>query len=347
MAKVADVFQAMFAATSDAILLVDAGRVIRAMNPAAERLLGQPASAVVGELHCSTCLDCRTKDGQRATGVEACPGLAVLRSGEASPYFELQVRDGEGGYRLMAFSAAPVAVDGEHMIVETLRDLGERLRLERALEQQARDLAVAEERRRLASEIHDSLAQTLSIILGRVRQLPEQIGKEGAARARAALSALERAVQQAHQEVRQAIFDLQTPVGHGPGFVAGLQDYLAEFELQAQLPVTAQLPKADPNLGPDVALQVFRILQEALNNARKHSGATRVMVTLRQAERSQWQLTIADNGRGFDAGSAPGRSHYGLTIMKERARAIGGRLTIWSVPAAGARVQLEFPGVSE
>lgn len=212
---------------------------------------------------------------------------------------------------------------------------------------QAKDVAVSEERRRLGSEMHDSLAQTLAIVHSRVRQLSDRLSAGSADEAIASVQALERVVQQAHREVRQAIFDLKSPMGHGPAFVTGLREYLEEFELQTGMKVHAHLPDEDPYLSLQAEVQVFRIMQEALNNARKHSGAHEVSVHLHRGHDGLWHFQIRDNGCGFDPRRGRARGHFGLHIMQERAKAIGGLLGITSAPGRGTVVEIEFPTAQE
>ena len=113
------------------------------------------------------------------------------------------------------------------------------------------------------------------------------------------------------------------------------------FGNRSKLPVQftkVGLPKALRN---DAQLTIFRVLQEALNNARKHAEATELSVELVFGENAL-RLTIADNGKGFDPKS-PRRGHYGVTTMRERAAKVGGETTIDSAPGQGTRITLELP----
>lgn len=206
-----------------------------------------------------------------------------------------------------------------------------------------KDQAVAEERRRLAAEIHDSLAQTIAIIGQRVRQLRELLAGAGPEVVEYA-EALERVVDQAHREVRQAIFDLKSPVGLGPDFIETLREYLEEFSLIHRIPVDLVTPEDVELVVPlQVEVQLFRIVQEALNNVRKHSGASRAVVRFARRAPGLLVIRVEDDGIGFDVSQRPRKGHYGLQIMQERAKSVGGLMTVRSAPGEGTVVEVEIP----
>ncbi len=93
-------------------------------------------------------------------------------------------------------------------------------------------------------------------------------------------------------------------------------------------------------------MQAFRILQEALSNARKHARARCVQVSFTKHNRSV-QMTIQDDGAGFDPALAASEGHFGLKFMRERAEALGGRLEVESAPGKGTKVVVEIPGNNE
>ena len=97
------------------------------------------------------------------------------------------------------------------------------------------------------------------------------------------------------------------------------------------------MPPAGTRLPADVQVGLYRIAQEALNNVVKHAKATQAVVTLRQGETVR--LTVADNGAGFDPGAVTA-DHLGLKIMRERAEAIGAKLSIYSEPGDGTQVSV-------
>jgi signal transduction histidine kinase len=117
----------------------------------------------------------------------------------------------------------------------------------------------------------------------------------------------------------------------------GLQHELA----QSGVSVTFTHDNVPPNLSPEITLCLFRIAQEALQNALKHGQARRISIDLR-GTRSDLALTVIDDGIGFDLDPAWGKG-LGLISMDERLEAVGGRLAIFSRPGAGARLEVVVP----
>lgn len=210
-----------------------------------------------------------------------------------------------------------------------------------------RDEAVAEERQRLAAEIHDSLAQTIAIIGQRVKQLPKVMAGDEQEAAQF-VDNLERVVTQGHREVRQAIFDLKSPVGLGSSFTDSLKEYLEEFALIHRIPVDLVHPPGIEFVVPlQVEVQLSRIIQEALNNVRRHSNASKATIRFARRGTGFMAISIQDDGAGFDPNARRAKGHYGLQIMQERAKAIGGILTVRSRPGGGTAVELEIPLTKE
>lgn len=207
------------------------------------------------------------------------------------------------------------------------------------------DEAVTSERQRLAAEMHDSLAQTIGIISQRVRDLAGALEVNRTEQAVHLARSVVRAVDQAYSEVRQAIYDLKTPVGMGSDFVTSLGDYLEEFGLSHGLETELRTDTHGSVVLPlQVEVQAFRIVQEALNNVRRHAKARRVSVSFEHSVPGLLRITVADDGVGFQAAARrQPKNHWGLSIMKERAKAVGGLLNIYSQPGQGTRIQLEIP----
>ena len=142
--------------------------------------------------------------------------------------------------------------------------------------------------------------------------------------------------------MREAILGLRSPVVPGVGLVAAIEDYAAIFAEASKIAVRVEAPDAARRLelAPDVEAQVFRIVQEALTNVRKHSGARRAEVTF-GVDDGRLEVVIVDDGHGIAAhASLTDRPHYGLAAMRERADSIGATVD-WSNPAeGGCRVRL-------
>lgn len=217
------------------------------------------------------------------------------------------------------------------------------------LHQQVQDLAVVEERERIAREMHDSPAQVLAYVNAKAeaaRQLLQAGRWENAA---AELEELSRGARSAYADVREAILGLRTIPG-GRGFLAALRDYLERYRLQADLAVDLDVDQRegdlDERLGlePSAELQLLRILQEALSNVRRHAGVNRARLTIR-CEGNEVVAQVEDTGRGFDLSSSTRHRgpHFGLATMRERAEGVGGWLDVRSSPGGGTVVAVRLP----
>jgi signal transduction histidine kinase len=204
------------------------------------------------------------------------------------------------------------------------------------LYERSREVSVLEERARLARELHDAVSQRLFSIRAHARAAEVLIAKDPA-RAAAELGAIAELGAQAHGELR-AVID-----GLAPPELDGLAESLRRYALLAGRAhgIAVRLTVSDvPELDPRVQAAAFRVAQEALHNALRHSGASEVSVTLSRTRR-RVVLEVSDNGTGFDPGLASGG--LGLASMRERAAAVGGVLRVTSAPGAGTRVRLAVP----
>jgi two-component system, NarL family, sensor kinase len=206
--------------------------------------------------------------------------------------------------------------------------------------------AQEEERRRVATEIHDGVTQQLVSIWYRLQACGRALrGEPG--RAEHELSAARDLVDSALEEARSAIYDLRPSLlddlGLSPSLRAlALGQFEREVDLDLQIDDVASLP-------PHLEVALYRIAQEALTNVRKHAQASHVKMTLREAD-SHIELQIEDDGCGF--ASQPSQSQrpptsFGLTGMAERASLIGGELSLRSTPGHGTVVTVRVPTGAE
>ena len=202
--------------------------------------------------------------------------------------------------------------------------------------------AVAEERRRIAREFHDSVNQGLAAASLRLDaaayRLTDERSKQELDRQRRLLTTLQ-------SEAREFIWDLRDPVHADAPLVEALE---AQLEFLAPSPATTiefEPPAAgiDPaaSLLPEVRHQIVRIVREAAANAVRHAHASRIVVRLEWAASGGLLIEITDDGTGFDVATrAAAEGHFGIRGMQERARRIGGSLAIESHPGSGTRVML-------
>jgi signal transduction histidine kinase len=189
--------------------------------------------------------------------------------------------------------------------------------------------AVSDERARVAREIHDGLAQYLFAISTQVSML------ESGAALEEVLPRLKQASTAAQREARFAVLALSS-AGGTAGFDSALRRYVdvltADGELEVELAVDS-----DVRLAPDEQIEVFRIVQEGLGNARRHAGARHVDVSIVQRD-GRRVVAVRDDGVGFDRDEAT--SGQGLENMKLRAEAIQGRLSMRSDPGRGTAIEV-------
>lgn len=198
-----------------------------------------------------------------------------------------------------------------------------------------KELAVVEERNRLAREIHDGLGASLSSLIIQSEYVA-QIAQEEAVKSEVA--DLKQSAEEAIEELRRSLqmmredFDL----------AHGVEDYVKTFGDRTQLPVTfVKSGTLLKRMSPEASLALFRVLQELLSNAAKHAGAQHVEVKLHFGAESV-QLGVKDDGKGFDPAS-PKVGHYGLVNLRERAMKMKGEVTIDAKPGGGAHITFTVP----
>lgn len=215
-----------------------------------------------------------------------------------------------------------------------------------ALWQRIENQITLRERRWLAGEIHDGLAQVVAQLQSQIKDIAYLLEDGQSGKAENRLSRLTRLADTAYQETRQVIFSLNTTAEPEGDFITALDEYLSEFSLQHQIEV--QLIRIDKdiiNMASNVETQLMRIIQEALANIGKHADATQVRVEFSRWGKRHLRVTIADNGIGFDVSGLQSKNmkHYGLRIMRERATSVGGKLSVESTLGRGTVVTVQVP----
>lgn len=216
------------------------------------------------------------------------------------------------------------------------------LALENArLYQQAEQLAVMEERNRLARELHDSVTQSLYSLT-----LFAEVGRRAAEAGNLTqvvdyLIRLGQVTQQALKEMRLLVYELRASALEAEGLIGALQHRLDAVEKRAGIEARLEMGQM-MDLPAPVEEGLYRIAQEALNNALKHAQASLVIVRIK-ADLEGAELEVIDNGQGFDPTQVHHSGGMGLISMRERAGQLNGSLTILAKPGAGARVRINVP----
>jgi two-component system sensor histidine kinase DegS len=203
--------------------------------------------------------------------------------------------------------------------------------------------AQEEERRRLAREIHDGPAQVLANATFELEYCQRLIERDPA-RLPAEMEKLKADLREGLAEVRYFIFDLRPGPLAELGLAATLQRYAENFQQRSGIEVSLDLDYENVRLSPTKEVAVFRVVQEALQNVRKHSQGRRVCVTLQSGAEGMY-VAVEDDGVGFDrnARTEAGGRHFGLSSMEERARLIRAELRVTSAPGRGTKVELRVP----
>jgi len=327
------------------VVVFDAKWRVLSLNPAAEVVLGVRTSLARG----------KTWQLLRSPR-QSLPALPHLdpRSARAEDELpDLTFGAGAGARRyapalstLTDFRGLPVG----HLLM--LRDVTEQRRAEAETLERQRLQATLRERERLARELHDSIGQVFGFANLKVGAARKLMADGKLAKADDQLATVERIVAGAHADLREYILNLRVGPSDERSFLAALRQYLdgyrQNYGIRVELSAGAGLD--DGVFSVDAQLQLFRILQEALSNARKHARTDCVWVSLEKTAGPAIRMRIRDSGQGFDplrpaeAGSAPAPGgHLGLGFMRERAEQLGGALRIESAPGQGTCVTVEVP----
>jgi signal transduction histidine kinase len=259
--------------------------------------------------------------------------------------FEIEARlmTVDGAYRWSACRAAPqYAADGSiASYVGACWDTSARRRMESSFRKLAAKLVAAQEaeRSRIARDLHDDLGQQLAVLSLRLETLardgsqPEMLKRDVAA-AHAALQEIAAGVHALSHQLHPAKLRLL-------GLVQTLHTLCRDLSAKSGIRIRWRTRGVQPDVGEDVGLCVFRVAQEALRNAVKHSGATTIDVSL-VATSSTITLRISDNGAGLDPLASP-TAGLGLQTMRERVDLIGGVLSVKGVRPHGTAVRADIP----
>jgi signal transduction histidine kinase len=208
------------------------------------------------------------------------------------------------------------------LATESLRELSSRL-------QQMRD----DERRRIASELHDSIGQLLAALSMNLAAVQGRADRSNSAESRA-LSESVQIADQISREIRTISHLLHPPLLDAAGLASALRWYVDEFSDRSKIRVDVDIPAALDRLSDDMEIAIFRMVQECLTNIHRHSGSTAAAITVRQNHREIF-IAVSDQGRGIEPQkqlqvSSSGRTGVGFRGMRERLRQLGGSLEIKS-----------------
>ncbi|MFI6050018.1 GAF domain-containing sensor histidine kinase [Streptomyces violascens] len=264
------------------------------------------------------------RDGEETLGAlflanKRCPKVSLSRRGDRCGFTEHD----EELLRLLAQHAAIALTNAR-------------------LYERSRELTIAEERSRLAHELHDAVSQKL-FSLRLTAQAAAALVDRDPVRAKGELQQVAALAAEAADELRAAVVELRPAALEEDGLVHTLRTQIQVLDRAHAARVTFD-NQGVRALPPAQEEALLRVAQEALHNALRHSGAGRVDVVLERRGQGA-VLRITDNGRGFEPSRVrrAGR-HLGLVSMRHRASGVGGRLTVQSAPGEGATIEMEVPG---
>jgi two-component system nitrate/nitrite sensor histidine kinase NarX len=215
-------------------------------------------------------------------------------------------------------------------------------------ESEQKQQLIQNERNIIANELHDSLAQTLASLRFQVRVLDQALQPTGEFSTINSIEQVEHGLDEAYTDLRELIAHCRIPV-EKQGLVPSIKRVVEKFREETNIHILLQCECQNPDIPANMEMNVYRIVQESLTNIRKHADAHIVRVLLQCDNSGNYLVLIENDGMGFDkkAIQSEAGKHLGLTIMKERAKYLGGKLKIDSEPDEGTRVELRFKYVPE
>lgn len=329
----------MVYAAADAIVSVDAQGTLRTFNPAAEEMTGLSAAEALGKNFAAL--------GFTPASLELAQAeLAQVFAGQVRPPVELELRNRAGRLLCVEANARRAVRAAEDVCAHVvLRDATRRKILEADLVAEQRLLkqllaAHELERQLLAYEIHDGLVQHVT---GALMHLETWASLEPPTRP-AAVNELEislKLLRETIAEARRLISGLRPPILDELGVVAAIQYLVDECRQESSMEIEFAARVDFDRLHPILESALFRIVQEALHNARRHSGSSRIRVALRQIG-LRLRLEARDWGVGFDPQEVR-ETRFGLSGIRERARLLQGGATIDSQPGKGTHLCVDVP----
>ncbi|HEY8188708.1 MAG TPA: ATP-binding protein, partial [Pyrinomonadaceae bacterium] len=227
-------------------------------------------------------------------------------------------------------------------VIGMVADVTDVKRAEEALAGMTRKLIEAQEqeRARIGRELHDDINQRLAMLAVELEQLltnPSEV--------RNRVQELRKQTTEISNDVQALSHELHSSKLQYLGVVAGIKSWCKEYAERQKIDIECR-SDVSSILPMEIGISLFRVVQEALHNAIKHSGVKRVEVQLRE-ESGEVHLLISDLGKGFDLGAAMQGKGLGLTSMRERVRLVNGTIAIQSKPMGGTTIHVRVPLASE
>ena len=324
--------------SDDAIFSTDLEGNLLSWNPAAQRIFGFASSEVIGRP--ASMLFPKERADEEETLFQR------FRAGERIERYET-VRVTKGGVKIdVSLTISPLTDTTGTLVGAAIiaRDISDQLRAQRALSSVSQRLihAQEEERARIARELHDDIGQRLALLAGNIADLPAVPGSSHEPNRTTKLKHL---VSEIAIDVQALSHELHSSKLEFLGLTAAIKGFCHDLAEQKNVAVDFVTGIADTRFPANLSLCFFRVLQEALHNAVKHSEATRFEVELWQSD-GDLHLQVSDSGQGFDVNEATTGHGLGLVSMQERLKLVNGELAVDTEPGRGTRIHARAPLVS-
>jgi PAS domain S-box-containing protein len=331
---------AIVESSDDAIVSEDLDGVIVSWNVAAHRIFGFTAADAIGQ-PVSTLILPLAKEGDKIR--------RRLKAGERMVHFETVLATKAGKNVDVSVTTSPLADAAGRLVgaATIVRDISPHKQAEEALSSVSRRLIEAQEqeRSRIARELHDDISQRLGLLAWRLNGLAQAPPDSAAGLRQGIEDAREEAVHLGN-DIQGLSYRLHPPRLELVGLAAAAAGLCGELSNRQNVKIDFHAESIPNDLSQQVSLCLFRVLQEALQNATKHSGARHAQVLLKGGA-TDIELTVHDAGIGFVPEEATKGRGLGLTSMKERLRGVGGQLSVDSKPQHGTTVHARVPLVDE
>ncbi|MBS0354915.1 MAG: PAS domain S-box protein [Proteobacteria bacterium] len=337
-------------AVGEALFTTDARGALLWMNPEAERLLGWSEEELLGkQIHS---IIHRPAADAPPSDPACCGSLLALRSGQTQRIEDDIYLHKDGTPVPVSFVATPLIEDGRIVgAVSAAQPIGARKRVQQELleaRRRSQELSAhlqsvrEEERTHIARELHDELGQLLTAIKMDAAWLRARLPTDADA-LHGKLAGMTQLIDSTVDWVRRMSSELRPVMLDDLGLRDAVEWFLEGFGHRHGIDCSFDAAAAeDLQTDKPRATAAFRIIQECLTNIARHAAASRVLVSL-ERDTDAIEITVSDNGRGFDPATSGTRSSFGLLGIRERAEALGGSCTIRSAPGQGTTISVCIP----
>lgn len=331
-----DRFRNLLESAPDAIIIVDQRGHIVIVNEQAEKVFGYGRSELIG-----ASVDMLVPNDVRAEHAGYREMFAAAANRRPMGHeLDLIAQRKDGTVFPAEISLSPIASEEGLLVSSVVRDISERRRAEDERERLMAEAEAERERQRIGMDLHDGVIQSIYAVGLNLEAAADDIDVAPAEVHKRIDSAIEQ-LAGTIRDIRNYIFELQ-PTRFTGDLRESLQNVVAGFRVNSLIDAQLEIGEGVPALGDERGIALFHIAQEALNNVRKHARATAATISLR-CDGDVVELTVSDDGAGFDPGIEMDEGHRGLRNMRARAAALGGDVSIASQPGKGAQLCARLP----